>query len=98
MESVIDRLLGASASGSFAALESSLDRIDHALHLPANRDRRAALPLLDVRDEDRLRLEIPTFRIRFRGPVNDDTRSEVTDFGNELRSVWIGQEYPMIAV
>ena len=48
---------------------------------------------LDVREENRLRLEVTRFRLEYRGPVGEHTRDRMHSFGGDIRTGWIGQEY-----
>jgi hypothetical protein len=96
--SVLDRMMGASGAGFFASLESKLDRLDQelnemdpALHLKPSKPAVAPLPVLDLREENRLRLEIPSFKIRYHGKREDEDL--IRSFGDELRAAWVGQEY-----
>ena len=91
--SVLDRMIGASGAGFFALLEPKLDLLDKELNLPAAKAATAPLPVLDVREENRLRVEVPRFRIHYRGPREDTTSDALNAFGDELRALWIGQEY-----
>ena len=104
--SLIDRMLPASAAGSFAQLESILIGLDRTLNRelpprepsPAAGPRIAPLPVLDVRAENRLRLEAPRFRMHYRGPVHKETRATVQAFGRQVRAAWIGQGYLLTPV
>ena len=92
--SLLDRMMPAAASGYFARLEDLLEPLSNGA---PEGPRQVPFPFLDVREEDRLRLEIPRFRVLYRGPLHPDTRELIRSFGQNVRAAWIGQPYHMPA-
>jgi hypothetical protein len=50
-------------------------------------------PVLDLRDDNRLRLQAGPLRVRYRGPRTAGTEARVREFATTLRARFVGTEY-----
>ncbi|MFN7997423.1 MAG: hypothetical protein U0Q18_27650 [Bryobacteraceae bacterium] len=103
--SIIDRMLPAKAAGYFQQLEPMLERMDAELYdrifpgagkkkrAEALRGARVTYPVLDLREDDRLRLEARRARVRYRGKRDNALRTQIETFGSALRAALYGTEY-----
>jgi hypothetical protein len=91
--SLLDRTMPASAAGYYARLEDRLMELDRELFGEVPRRWRVVYPVLDLRDDNRLRLEAGRVRVLYRGPRDEGTRELVREFANTLRARFIGTEY-----